>query len=173
MAATRSGNPATRAKAKAAAAPSAPTSVSEFKKKNKPELMELPSGVYMTLRNPGGLRLFLKQGLIPNSLMLIVQESLDKGQDQLAKKVDQQGVDPAMAADMIALVDVVTIAACVEPQVHEAPETEADRDDEILYVDELEDEDKMFIFQWVSGGTRDLESFRAGLSKQLAAVAGS
>jgi hypothetical protein len=34
------------------------------------------------------------------------------------------------------------------------------RDDEQLYADELPDDDKSFLFQWISGGTADLATFR-------------
>ena len=48
---------------------------------------------------------------------------------------------------------------------------EAAKDDDLLYVDEVEDEDKMFIFQWTTGGTADIATFRQQASTSLAAVA--
>jgi len=46
------------------------------------------------------------------------------------------------------------------PPVLPIPENEQNRDPELLYVDEVLDDDKVFVFQWVTGGTRDLEQFR-------------
>jgi hypothetical protein len=37
---------------------------------------------------------------------------------------------------------------------------EDERDEEVLYADQVDMADKMFIFQWCLGGTRDLEKFR-------------
>lgn len=167
-AASRSGNPAKRAEVEV-------TSVSEFKKKQG-GLMELPSGAKMRLKNPGGMRVFIQAGTIPNSLMGIVQENLDKGtkgkasQDIADKIVGPDGVDEQLVKDMLHMMNVVICECAVEPQVHMPPDDEADRDDDLLYADEVDDEDKMFVFQWVTGGTRDLEQFRGELSTELGAL---
>ena len=47
------------------------------------------------------------------------------------------------------------------------------RSDEVLYVDELDDEDKSFIFQWLTGGTSDLEQFRKQQSANVATLEAS
>ena len=64
------------------------------------------------------------------------------------------------------------VQCSVEPKVHPAPEDEADRDDDLLYPDDIEDMDKMFVFQWVSGGTTDLETFRQRYSSNMASLGG-
>lgn len=46
------------------------------------------------------------------------------------------------------------------------------RDDGVLYADEVDLDDKMFLFQWAVGGTSDVESFREGLKANVAAVSG-
>lgn len=43
----------------------------------------------------------------------------------------------------------------------------ADRDPEILYTDDVDPDDKEFIFQFVVGGSRDLESFRQARSEGM------
>lgn len=167
-AASRSGNPATRASATEAV-----SSVSDFKKKAG-GVMELPSGVRMRLRNPGGMRVFIQAGTIPNSLMSIIQEALDKGKTaNIAEKIiGPDGVDEQMVKDMLHMLNVVIVECAVEPKVEMPPENDADRRDDIVYADEVDDEDKMFVFQWVTGGTRDLHQFRRELSEELGTLDG-
>ena len=162
------------------------SSVAEFKKKSG-GLTELPSGLVVKLRNKGGMRGFLASGIIPNSLMGIVQDAIGKGTaPDMSGIVDDQGhMNEEMLNDMLLMTDRVVMDVMVDPVVLPAP-TEADveewnrthraakdkvkepddlRDDEELYIDEVDEEDKAFIFQWVTGGTRDVEQFR----KELAA----
>lgn len=166
-----SGNPAVRAGL-------APSSAQDFKKR-RAGLFELPSGLVMRLRNPGGLKIFMKEGLIPNSLMGTVQNALDKGKEMEAKDFVKDGkVDPLLMDNMMALLDAVMVECAVQPRVYPSP-SEADvlvwnsehedeqvnlpellKDDEKVYADEIDDQDKMFVFQWITGGTSDLESFR-------------
>jgi len=123
--------------------------------------IELPSGFVVKVRNPGGLRVFMESGTIPNSLMSIVQESLDKGKKLTEQDLMNDGeLDPQMIKDMMELNDQVAMKVLVEPKVHPIPEKEEDRNEDLLYVDELPEEDKLFLFQWVTGGTRNLERFR-------------
>lgn len=150
----KSGNPATRAKELKI------SQVGDFKKRLG-GVMELPSGLIMKLRNPGGLSVFLSNGTIPNSLMEIIQGHIDAGQGVEPKDIaTPEGMDPKLLAEMIETLDSITMTCAVEPVIHPKPESEEDRADDKLYVDEIPDDDKMFIFQWVTGGTSDLETFR-------------
>jgi hypothetical protein len=45
-----------------------------------------------------------------------------------------------------------------------------DRDEEVVYTDDVDMDDKTFIFNYVVGGTRDLESFREEYGDALATV---
>lgn len=154
-------------------APLKPSSISDFKKKRS-ATMELPSGMIAKLRNPGGMRVFMGNGTIPNSLMPVVKETLD-GNKADGVEVAQQtlaDVDEAMIADMMRMMDSIAVACFVEPKVFNTPENEDDREDDKLYADEVDDEDKMFIFRWVSGGTSDVEQFRQEQAGNVAALAG-
>lgn len=159
----RSGNPAKRA-----------SSVSDFKQKSGRalDLLELPSGATAKVVNRG-MRAFLSEGMVPNSLMSIVEESLNKGRPPEMSEVVGENMDPKMVDDMYRLMDNAVILCFVEPRVLPAPDLGEERDDDLLYVDEIDDEDKMFLFQWVTGGTRDVEQFRRQLATDLAAVSGS
>jgi len=158
-----SGNPAKAAEAKI-------SSASEFKKK-RAGVIELPSGMTVRLRNPGGLRIFMANGSIPNSLMPLVKEALDSGTEMDAKKTSDV-VDQDTITEMMEMMDRIAVTCFVEPRCYPVPEDDALRDDNLLYADEVEDEDKMFIFQWVSGGTEDVATFRAKQASNVAALSG-
>lgn len=154
-------------------------------------IQELPSGLIVRVRNPGGLQSFVSAGTIPNSLMAIINKGIAKGKGAVAEEIvgEDGKIDPKMMNDMMALMDAVALKVIVEPKIEprlteadleaynlEHPNSPADnieqiRNMDLLYVDELPDDDKNFLFQWISGGTRDLEIFRERLDSGVDAVA--
>jgi hypothetical protein len=162
----KSGNPAKAAKEQETLRPSA---AGEFKKR-KGGIFELPSGLVMKLKNPGGMVALMSAGMMPNSLMSMVQDSLNKGKPMEAEdivKPETGGVDPTFVSEMNTLLNNLIVLCAVEPKVFPVPENEDDRSDDFLYADEIDEEDKMFVFGWVSGGTTDLEQFRAESKKRV------
>lgn len=129
------------------------------------EPMTLPSGNVARVRAPG-MQAMLKGGTIPNSLIEIITHQLESAKNNPEKEIDPQEVmnelmtDPTRLNDLLDLIDVVTIAALVEPSVWNVPEEGEPRLDTRLYVDEINIEDKFFIFGSAVGGTKDLEQFR-------------
>lgn len=154
-----------------------PTSVSAWKKSMEIPPVELPSGNYMRIKKIG-LQALIKTGVMPNSLMSIAQQAISKGSDgKSAPGVDDAQLvelvnDPSKVEEITRFMDSVTIHCSQEPKIHEVPADEADRDPELLYVDEVEEEDKMFIFQVVTGGTTDVEAFRKETGSTMAAIRG-
>lgn len=144
---------ATRAQATAKKA----TSVSEWKKDSYNPFQELPSGKTIKIKKAVGFQTLMKSGLIPNSLMSIVQKSLDKGEEPDVSTISS---DMGKINEMLELMDNITCFMVEEPEIHPVPKNKEDRDGDLLYVDEVEDQDKMFIFQYATGGTKDLETFR-------------
>ena len=156
-------------------------------------IFELPSGANVRLRNPGGLQVFLANGTIPNSLLPIIEQALKgskQAQDETAEAMTSLlTTKPEAMAEMMALYDNVLLKVVVEPRVHavptwddveqnnkQFPEAPADdpedlRREDRLYVDEFPDEDKQFIFQWVTSGNSDLATFRERHSKSMATLA--
>jgi len=135
-----------------------PSSAADFKKRVRTTL-ELPSGLVVKVKNPGGMQAYLSQGKIPNTLLPLVQQGIKQGgvdQAEVGKAIE----DPAAIADMLDLVNTMVIDTCVEPRVYPAPEDEDDRDDDLVYIDEMSDSDRMFIFNWVNSGVTDLARFR-------------
>lgn len=141
-------------------------------------LTELPSGITVQVRNTGGLQAFLSAGIIPNSLMSIVKKGMAGNQVGAEEIMPDGEIDPALLSDMNELLNKIANRVIVDPVFNLVPSAEDMkkwnksnpnkkvsspeelRRDDLLYVDELPEEDKMFIFQWVTGGTRDLERFR-------------
>lgn len=142
-------------------APRKASTAAQFKKKNEP--IELPSGNYIVLKKTS-LSGFLQGGSIPNGLMPILQGALaQRGKAEVQDQdeaVDEIMSDPSKLGDMFTAMDAYVCSVAIDPRVYPIPENEADRDDELLYADEMEDQDKMFIFQRAMGSTQDLATFR-------------
>jgi len=145
----------------------APTSVAGFKARTKLPPTKLPSGNYMLLRKTD-FRTFMKSGMLPNSLMGVVQKALAKGQEPEEFDMAALVADPEKVNELADMVDNIVIFCAVDPQVHPTPSSDDVRSEDLLYVDEMDEEDKMFIFQLVTGGTSDVEEFRSELVTTLA-----
>jgi len=111
--------------------------------------------------------------------MPIVQEAMAKGKPPSAKDLSLEN-NPELLEGVLALTDTACIFMVMEPVVKPVP---LDDDGEVipfsqrekgefLYVDEIQFEDKMFIFNWAVGGTADLEKFRQELGAGLELVPG-
>lgn len=148
----------------------------------------LPSGNVCLARNPGLLH-FIEQGKIPNALLPIVNKAIAQGKGMSAKDTQAAADDPNALADILAFTNEVIVASVVQPKVALPPRytakdfeddecteeevgevAEEKRIDGVLYADKVDLTDKMFIFQWVVGGTRDIERFREESSAALAGL---
>ena len=155
--------------------PYAPTT---WKKGASTEMdLTVPSGNKCRVRKIGGMQMFLEKGMVPNSLMPTVMEHMnDKREVDMAKVSEDFLEDPAKLAAIIELSDSVVCNVVVAPRVLPVPHMDVDvperglkagdpvpfdmRDETLLFVDEVDMEDKMFIFQWAVGGSKDVERFR-------------
>lgn len=163
---TGSRNPANREPRQQKAAP---TPVSAWKKSAEIPILELPSGNAMRVKKIG-LQSLMATGIIPNSLMGFVQKAVAKGKAEQVTEDDMAALlaDENRIREITELMDKVTVLCAQEPEVHPLPDEGVERDDEALYIDEVDGEDKMFIFQVVCGGTTDLEQFRAEQQRNVA-----
>lgn len=145
--------------------------------------LEVPSGNTCKVRRKP-MDSFLRRGLIPNSLLPIVRGAI-AGKDM--DETDMKDLTEDQIVEMLALYDIIVVDCVVAPKVYPVPHWKAsdvedgkcsaedvgtevppdDRNQDYLYVDEVDSDDKQFIYQFVVGGTRDLEQFR---SEQSAAV---
>jgi len=134
---------------------------------NEPIKLELPSGNVCLARNPG-MEMFLTQGLIPNALLPLVQQAVQQGEGLKPEQTAELGSSPEMLSQVIEFANAALVHCVVEPVVSPVPEFGMMRDPDLLYADDVALEDKVFIMQWVVGGTSDLERFR---QEQAAAMA--
>jgi hypothetical protein len=158
-----SGNPAKKAEQAKA------SSASEFKNRRKGRTLPLPSGLSVVARRVE-LRSFLDEGDVPNPLLPIVEEALNRGKQVDMQEIIGEKVNVDMIQGMLSMMDTIVIASVVEPPVYENPGPEDDEDDDLLYVRDFEDEDKMFIYQWALGGTDDIARFRSEATEDLASL---
>lgn len=180
MATSAAARKAAEVKAKAMTEATEVTELSQWKTQGPP-LLTLPSGKGARVRRVG-MQAFMRQGMIPNSLMAIVQTSLDKG-GMPENAMDEAMNDPAKIVDMLMLVDDVAVFCMIDPKVEAIPTRKDahgvdevipldERDESVLWVDELEDADKMYIFGFATGGTDDLAQFREQQESGVAAIQG-
>lgn len=150
------------------------SNASDFKKGKAAIDLDLPSGNVALVRRRG-LDAFMREGLIPNSLMALVQGQLDETEGKspaLQGELQKIASDTSALADVARLADAITVSCVIDPAVLPIPEEEEDRDEDLLYVDEVDMDDKLFIFSWVVGGTKDIERFREEQTAVLASISG-
>lgn len=144
-------------------------------KRKKGEDLDLPSGNVALVKRPG-MEAFLTEGIIPDSLMGIINDAIAKGRGMSREKMAEVSKDPKMVNDMMDAMDRVLTKVVLEPKVlcHKDSDgnviPEEERDDDYVYTDDVDFEDKAFIFNYAVGGTRDLERFRSETSASVDAV---
>jgi hypothetical protein len=121
-------------------------------RKQREEEKTLPSGLQVRLRKVSLVDL-VANGQIPNTLLSSI--------DDMRK---QEGIDlDAMTADDIdieefpqyaGLYNAVALSCVIEPEIGQEPS------DDVLGVEELPFDDRVFIFKWANGEAEKLESFR-------------
>lgn len=136
----------------------------------KPIELNLPSGNVCLVNRPG-VRGLIKAGLLDSldSLTGLVQRDLlDSNDPKKQAQAAQQLLDsPERLEEGLSIIDRAVCHAVVEPKVLMPPPEGEQRDPEATYADEVDDEDKMFIFNFIVGGTHDIESFRAETQGRL------
>lgn len=165
------------------------SAASSFKKRAAPQELELPSGEVCLVKRVG-MEQLLVAGVIPDSLTPMAQEAVNRGQGNKPKKTDaakDMAANPEQIADAFLAFDKICAMVVQEPEVlwhlretgekddKDKPVLESipasERNDDIVYTDEVDLMDKMFIFQFVVGGTRDLEKFREQYGESLESLA--
>jgi len=126
------------------------------------EDLTCPSGQRALVRRPGVAGL-IAAGVLHDidTLSQIVDEKHVKrvaGQPVVDK--DTLAADPDALANVMHVVDRVTAYVVLRPPVKMAPNDPTSREDGVIYTDMVDLEDRMFIFNFAVGGTRDLEKFR-------------
>jgi len=133
--------------------------------------LELPSGQLVLAQRPG------PEGLVAAGLL----DDLDvlagvmprAGQPAAKKKVDPRALvkDSKGLAEAMKLVDRVVVHVVVKPELTPEPDQLTERQIGKIYPSSVGMEDKMFIFNWAVGGTRDLATFRQQLETNVESLA--
>lgn len=125
--------------------------------------LEVPSGQLVLARRPN-MTMLIKTGIlndIDSLSTLVSNEHLAEGE-----KVDNQQEimkmlsDPKKAENLFHTIDKVTCFVVVKPEIKMPPNDVTRRKDGVIYADTIDLEDKMFLFNYAVGGTKDVETFR-------------
>jgi len=173
-----------------------PTSVSEWKGRSSGTAINLPSGNTAMCKRVKP-EAFLQSGMIPDPLSGMISKAINEKTGLPPSKMQEMGEDPKMLASTLLMMDRVLSFCVVKPSVIMPPpcsvcnryftgeggEThtnatnpeyhayqEGERREDVLYTDEVDIQDKIFIFNWALGGTSDLMSFRDELQGTVDAV---
>jgi hypothetical protein len=144
---------------------------------------------------------FITSGLIPDPLTAIVRKAIHEKKGLRPEEVNKIAEDPDLLISALEMFDRVLADVMVEPTVempppcdvevegvrcdlyanqpvHQNPSQsgkhryrEGPRNPNVLYADQVDMEDKIFIFNWALGGTKQLETFRAELDVSLESLA--
>lgn len=147
------------------------TSANEWRKATGTKL-NLPSGHVCLVQRPG-VRAFFNSGIIPDELtpmvQAMIQGKVDLAEDEKAKVFEQ--ADNLVL--LLKMVDDIMVHCVQAPRLLAVPQRQIDEErtedvpmderpdpGDALWVDEIDDEDKQFVFQFAVGGTKDLKTFR-------------
>jgi len=147
----------------------------------------MPSGETAMLRRPG------VQGLISEGLLdsldtltaLVSNETIPKAEGRPGVNLEQVAQQLKQVGPMLEFIDKIVVHVVAEPTVLPVPyvlnedgtpsldgqgnKIEADRDEDAVYVDYIDLQDRTFIMNFAVGGMTDLAAFR---EKSLEAVGG-
>jgi hypothetical protein len=175
----------------------APTPASAWKGKVQVEGTDLPlpSGNVARIKQMSP-QAFLSSGVLPDPLSAIVRQAVHTKRGLPPEKIREMADDPEKIQASLELFDRVLVHVAVMPVVKMPPKctecgeyfnvddrhrdeglegfhtyTEGKRHPDVLYSDTVDLKDKIFIFQFCMGGTRDLETFRLQLPTGLGGLA--
>lgn len=145
---------------------------------NAPHDLEVPSGQVCLVRRPG-VEGLLTAGVLQDidTLTALVGETIDSktkkpGEASPAPEIDMNEIlkNPERMTAVLHTVDRTICAVVVKPPIYMAPNDVTLRKSGVIYTDMVDLTDKMFIFQYVVGGSADLESFRAELDEAVGSL---
>lgn len=164
--------------------PTKASSAGSFKKGNAP-LIELPSGHFVRIRRPG-MEAFLSAGFLPDSLAKEISKMISRRTGKAEDLNILQDPTPEAVREYLRAMDRIAAHCITEPKViwHERQTgeenadgqpaleiiPEGERDEGLVYTDDLDIQDKTFVFQYAVGGTADLTQFRRESDAAVAAL---
>ena len=151
-----------------------PTPASTWNKNKVARPVTVPSGNVAMIRRRS-LTVWWKTGKIPNLLLPMVRDSIATGKPVMHEK---SAWTEEELKEMVLMMDTAVLECVDEPRVYPEPvckECKRDvrdpihqdhdyigeeRDPDKLYVDDVDFDDKAFIYQYVIGAVDDVASFR-------------
>lgn len=141
------------------------TSASEWKTGKQGSVIELPSGKHARVKRTMSLMTMLKTGKIPNPLNAVFQEMISSGK----ASPDAAKLDEGTLKELLKLADETVLKAMVEPRVEQKPEDWDDKhpdeqwqpSEDAIDINDMDIEDRMYVFQFAQGAAADLATFRA------------
>jgi len=118
----------------------------EKQKRENGELLKLPSGLVVKAKRME-ITYMVKKHLFPSNLINLVM------------KLQSTGGTPRNeeeAAQMANVVDVIVEGSLLEPKITDEP----NYDNNEMHIDDLNEQDKVFIYNWCQGGLEQAKSFR-------------
>lgn len=175
--------------------PLAPTTAAAWQGKIEVEGTDLalPSGNVARVKQISP-QAFIVSGLIPDPLTGIIRSAINSKQGLPPSKLAKMSDDPEMLVSAMEMFDRVLVYVVISPTCEMPPPCEdckeyynngkhdgaeghsyleGPRDPDVLYADTVDMDDKLFIFQWCMGGTRDTEKFREELQATMGSVSNS
>lgn len=142
------------------------------KGKTRGHEITVPSGQTCLVKRPG------VEGLIELGLLdkvdgltgLVDQKHIKRVKGEKTVDVEALAKDTDSLMNVIKTVNEIVVHVVLEPKLLPVPEEGTERDAEAVYVDDVDLEDKMFIFQYSIGGSKDLEKFRQQSKQNVGGV---
>lgn len=172
------------------------SSASNWRKRSEGTAVELPSGNVALCRRVG-LKAFLDRGAVPDYLAPIIQGVIREKSFMPPEQQKELVNDVKALAQTEDMMDRALVMTVLEPRVKMPPGCaecgqylnlnddnihnpnsekfghdyiQSEREGDVVYADEVDMEDKVFLFQWSVGGGTDLQSFREGYRQSVEAV---
>lgn len=136
--------------------------------------LDLPSGNVALVQRLDPTE-FLETGFLPDGLSPIVAEAVRENKGLPPEKIQEMVGDTTKIAEMLQFMDKIVLRAVLDPKILPIPTEDEDgkipeRDDDLLYVDQVDLTDKTFIMNWACGGSPDLVQFHHELAAGVDAL---
>ena len=129
------------------------------------EDVTVPSGQLVLARRTS-IQALIQFGLLQDLDLLssvVVTDHLDpKAGEGDQDKIMDLLKDPKKSESLFHMLDKVLCFVVVKPEIKMPPNDVTKREDGVIYADTVDLADKMFLFEYATGGTNDVSRFREG-----------
>jgi hypothetical protein len=152
----------------------APTAWSQGPAADGAQDFTVPSGQTCLVRRPGVERL-LREGVLfeSDTLTTMVHENIERiesGKPEQEVDIESLLSDPKKFGELMETTDRIVEACVLKPTVRRELNDPTNREEGIVYTDDISMEDKFAILEFALGGSRDLAGFRGGSAEAVGGV---